>query len=440
MARTARSGSAPDSSSRAASRSSSSAASSGSPRAAKRKYVGWRVLLNPLWCYWGFMASVIVVTVFGLLMVFSSSSVDAVANKQSPWNELASQGIFCAVGIGFALATMHVPSKAYQRFGAVFMIFAWCLQMLTFTPLGRGQGGNSGWIYVFGFTFQPAELLKLALCIWMPTAMATMRRQSRVIMPAGKTIRQWLKGGIRPLLAALAKVYGVPMGAFIVSFGLVMGGKDLGTGLIILLIGFVAFLTGGFPLKGLLAGAIVGGAGIFIVFVSGSGNRMSRLQATYGTCSEEDMRGSCWQIVHGMYAMGSGGLFGVGLGNSREKWNYLPEAHNDFIFAIIGEELGFVGAALLVIGFVVMGWCLIVVALQMRDAYARASLVLIASWIVGQALVNIAVVLKILPVIGLPMPFVSSGGSALVMCLGAAGVAVQMMRQQPDIKAALVRA
>ena len=141
-----------------------------------------------------------------------------------------------------------------------------------------------------------------------------------------------------------------------------------------------------------------------------------------------------------MYAMGSGGLLGVGLGNSREKWGYLPAAHNDFIFAIIGEELGFVGAGLLILGFVTMGWCLVVVALQARDVYPRMVLVCIAGWIVGQALINICVVLKILPVIGLPMPFVSSGGSALIMCLIAAGVAVQMMKQQPDVAAGLAKA
>lgn len=383
-----------------------------------RRYRGWRVLLNPLWCYWGFIVSVIVVTIFGLLMVFSSSTVSSVSKQESPWSELFSQGVYCLIGVGFAVVAMHLPRSLYQRFGIVTVLIAWVLQALTFTPLGRGAGGNNGWLYLFGVSLQPAEVLKLALCIYLPRSLMLAKSRYRVL--------------------PLWKAYALPLGIFVVSFMLVIGGKDLGTAMIIVLIGFFAFLVGEFPLKILGLVSVVGAIGIVCMFVLGSGNRMSRIQATYGTCT--DTQGVCWQITHGMYAMGSGGLLGVGLGNSREKWGYLPAAHNDFIFAIIGEELGFVGAGLLILGFVTMGWCLVVVALQARDVYPRMVLVCIAGWIVGQALINICVVLKILPVIGLPMPFVSSGGSALIMCLIAAGVAVQMMKQQPDVAAGLAKA
>ncbi|KAB8289938.1 peptidoglycan glycosyltransferase FtsW [Bifidobacterium avesanii] len=399
---------------------SSAGPAASTARRGESRYTGLRTLLNPLWCYWGFMAAVAVVTIFGLLMVFSSSTVDAVSNKQSPWNELRDQAIFCAIGCGFAFATMHLPRAFYQRFGLWIVGVSWFVQALTMTPLGTGAGGNSGWIRVFGFTFQPAEMLKLALCIWLPSGMLLAQRRMRS-MP-------FYKAYLLPFIVAGG------------SFLLVMAGKDLGTAMIIVLICMLAFLIGGFPLKWLGGACLLGFAAIVGLFVLGSGNRMSRILATYGTCSAEDAQSVCFQSIHGTFAMGSGGLFGVGLGNSREKWNYLPEAHNDFIFAIIGEELGFVGASLLVIGFVVMGWCLICVALQCRDAYARMVMVCIAGWIVGQALINIAVVLGLLPVMGLPMPFVSAGGSALVMCLGASGVAVRMMRAQQDIKAALVRA
>ena len=134
------------------------------------------------------------------------------------------------------------------------------------------------------------------------------------------------------------------------------------------------------------------------------------------------------------------GLLGVGIGNSREKWNYLPAAHNDFIFAIICEETGFIGGALVILLFVVIGWCLIAMALQMRDRYASMVLICIAAWLVGQGLVNIAVVVGLLPVMGVPMPFVSAGGSSLIMCLAAAGAAVSMMREHPQVKAERVKA
>ena len=131
----------------------------------------------------------------------------------------------------------------------------------------------------------------------------------------------------------------------------------------------------------------------------------------------------CYQAVHGKYAIASGGLLGVGIGNSGEKWGYLPEAHNDFIFAIIGEETGFVGAAMVILLFIVMTWCMLMVAVQVRDRYITMALVCIAVWIVGQAFVNIGVVVSLLPVMGVPMPFVSAGGSLLSCVLGAAGVA-----------------
>ena len=120
----------------------------------------------------------------------------------------------------------------------------------------------------------------------------------------------------------------------------------------------------------------------------------------------------CYQAVHGKYAIASGGLLGVGIGNSGEKWGYLPEAHNDFIFAIIGEEPGFVGAAMVILLFIVMTWCMLMVAVQVRDRYITMALVCIAVWIVGQAFVNIGVVVSLLPVMGVLMPFVSAGGSS----------------------------
>jgi cell division protein FtsW len=224
------------------------------------------------------------------------------------------------------------------------------------------------------------------------------------------------------------------------AFLLVMAGKDLGTAMIIVLIGVVAFLLGGFPLRWLLSIGVVGAVGIVGFFVLGNQNRISRILAAYKPCTASDVQGVCYQSIHGLYAMASGGLTGVGLGNSREKWNYLPEAHNDFIFAVIGEELGFIGACMVILAFVVMGWCLLRVAWLSRDGYARMVMVGIAAWIVSQALINICVVLGILPVMGLPLPFVSAGGTALIMCLISAGVAARMMRSLPEIRGAVAQA
>jgi hypothetical protein len=189
------------------------------------------------------------------------------------------------------------------------------------------------------------------------------------------------------------------------------------------------------------------------VFVTGSGNRMQRIHALFSGCQgSDDKLGVCYQVIHGRFALASGGLFGLGLGASREKWSYLPEAQNDFIFAVIGEELGFVGALAVILLFALIAWFLLQVAVQMRPPaerpttavarvadhqrqYARIVLVCITGWICFQALINIMVVLQLAPVIGLPLPFVSAGGTALVSCLTASGVAAAMMREQPQIAA-----
>lgn len=375
---------------------------------------GVRALLNPLWCYHGFLVSVVVLTVFGLIMVFSSSTVSLISQGASPWGQVLSQGMYAVIGLCGAVFFLRRRVAFYQRTGAAFMVLSILLQMLTLTPLGRGgeSHGNSGWIYVAGVSMQPAEVTKLALCIWLPGA----------ILAASKRYRRI---GLRAYL--------VPCFVYAVSLGLVLLGKDLGTALIIVFIGGAAFLLGGFPAKPFwgLIGVLVG---LVLVLVITSPNRLNRIFAAY-SCSTSDTRSICYQSNHAQYAMASGGLIGVGLGNSKEKWNYLPAAQNDFIFAIIGEETGFIGAAVVVLLFVVIGWCLLCLSLQAKDRCPSIMMMCIAIWIVGQALVNIGVVVGLFPVLGVPMPFVSAGGSSMIMCLSAAGVAGSLMRAQPQVKA-----
>lgn len=377
--------------------------------------------MNPLWCYYGFLASVLAMTVFGLMMVFSSSSVDLVAQGSSPWSQVLRQGVYCLIGLVIAFLAARMKVECYKRWSLGFLLLGQFFQLLTRTPLGRSANGNQGWISIAGISMQPAEMLKLALCIWLPQALMTAQKETRES-----------KDQSHPWLPYLKPIIG-----FVMSFILIMLGKDLGTAMIIVIIGFVAFLISGFSLWWLLSFGLVGLAGIIFFSVMGNGNRTQRIMAAYGKCSPEDVQGVCYQSIHGLYAMASGGLTGVGLGNSREKWNYLPEAHNDFIFAVIGEELGFFGAALVILAFIIMGWCMIRIALTTRDRYAGMVLICLTTWLVGQALINICVVLGLLPVIGLPLPFVSAGGTALILCLAAAGVALRMIRTQPDVQAAI---
>lgn len=381
-------------------------------------YVGLRSLLNPIWCFHGFRVSVIILTIFGVIMVFSSSSVNMIANGQSPWSQALKQGGFCVLGLIVGVACMMIPAELIRKFSFVFLIIALLLQSLTFTPLGIDVQGNKGWIGLFGFTFQPAEVVKLALCIWLPRELIYAQKQINKVGP----YKAYLK-----LIAWLG-----------LALLLVVSGKDLGTAMILFAIAGAALLLGDFPGKW-LAIVACGGAVLVGGLVITSPNRLSRIMATYQTCSASDMQGVCYQAVHGKYAMASGGLLGVGIGNSGEKWGYLPEAHNDFIFAIIGEETGFVGASLVILLFLVLGWCMLVVALQSQDRYITLVLASITVWIVGQAFVNIGVVVGLFPVMGVPLPFVSAGGSSLILCLGAAGVTISMMKQQPQIQAEMQR-
>nr|WP_236036730.1 putative lipid II flippase FtsW [Bifidobacterium simiiventris] len=377
------------------------------------EFTGIRSLLNPLWCYHGFIVAVLALCCFGVIMVFSSSSVSLVSEGLSPWKRAINQGVYCAIGLACAFGLSRLKIKTYLRFCPVAMLGALFVQMLTLTPLGTGEEetGNNGWIVLGPVSLQPAELTKLALCVWMPFAL--LRASKRAVNEG-------------------LKAYAVPGLIYLAALGLIMLGKDLGTGLIVVFIGAVAFLIGGFPIKWMAAGVGVMAAGVGMLVIT-SPNRMGRILAAYKPCT--DLQGVCYQSMHAKYALAEGGLLGVGLGNSREKWQYLPAAHTDFIYAIIGEETGFVGALTVLLLFVVIGWCLICVALQIRERYVAMVLVCIATWLVGQALVNIGVVIGIFPVLGVPMPFVSSGGSSMIMCLCAAGAAVGMMRAQPQIKA-----
>lgn len=380
-----------------------------------KQYIGWRSVTNPLWCLYGMRVSVIVLSIFGLFMVFSSSSVTMITYGVAPWGQGINQTLYCILGmIGYIFAS-RVPVTYYRRYVAIIYTVSAVAQFLTFVPgLRREVNGNAGWIAFGPITLQPAEITKLALCIWLPIGLlAAKRAYERVRMRA-----------YIPVAVGLG-----------ISLLLVIAGKDLGTALIIILIALIAFYLGGFPTRWLITGMIVASIMVALLVLT-SQNRMRRILATLHGCDAKAAKGVCFQAIHAQYAMASGGLLGVGIGNSREKWNYLPYAHNDFIFAIIGEEMGFLVASAVILLYIIIGWCILASALQTESKFISIALMCIATWIVGQGLVNIMVVVQLLPVMGVPMPFVSAGGSSLVMCLVAVGVADGLMRSNPRLTAA----
>ncbi|WBU38740.1 putative lipid II flippase FtsW [Homoserinibacter sp. YIM 151385] len=363
--------------------------------------------------YFWLLGTTLFLVAFGLVMVLSSSSVTSSLNNEGDFfGDFARQALFAAIGIPIMLIAARMPATFWRRWGWRLLIGAVGLQLLVFVPgIGWGTGGNNNWIRIAGFSLQPSEFVKLALVIWM----------AAVITSKSALLHQW-----KHVLIPIGPVAGA-------AIGFVLVGGDLGTASIMLLMVLGALFFGAVRLRIIAAGtAIIGVVGFLFVAVS-EGNRRERIEAWLSGCvNDADYDRYCWQTLHGWWALASGGPFGVGLGNSTSKWSWLPAADNDFIFAVIGEELGFVGAVVVLVLFGIMAVSFVRIARMSHDRFAKIATGTAMVWIVGQAFVNIAVVLGLLPVLGVPLPLISSGGSALVTTLAAVGVVLSFARRRTD--------
>ena len=346
---------------------------------------------------------------FGLVMVLSSSSIESRIGDGDFFARAARQGLYAAIGLPMMLIAARAPITFWKRWAGLALLVGVALQLLVFTNLGSETGGNRSWLDFGSFTVQPAEIIKLALVLWLPW----------ILVKRSVDFDDW-----RALL--------VPAGPVVaVSIGLVLAGKDLGSASIIILavLGIAFFAGVRMRHLALLLAAIA----VVVAFVSSLAlSRRNRIDAWLTGCADPALLGGdCWQTVHGWEALAHGGILGVGLGNSAGKWSWIPAADNDFIFAIIGEELGLVGCLLVLGLFVLLTICFVRIIRMVRDPYAKIVTSGVMVWIVGQALVNIAVVLGVLPVLGVPLPLVSSGGSALLTTMAAIGVVLSFARKRP---------
>lgn len=347
--------------------------------------------------------------VIGLVMVFSSSTVTSIAAGEPAWAEGLKQARFALIGVPLAVVATRIPVRWYRRLAWPALVVAVALQSLTLVPaLARGAGGNVGWIYLGGgVSLQPAEISKLALAVWLGFVLG---RKQHLLGSWGHALVPAVPGSLLVL-------------------ALVMAGNDLGTVLVIAGLVAGALWVAGAPSRLLALGAAAGAFVVGFFFVYGNENRMERILTVYNGCA--DVQDQCYQSLHGLWGLGTGGLFGVGLGASREKWRYLPEAHNDFIYAIIGEELGLLGTLLVLALFAVLGVAMARVVRRHPDPFVKITTAAVACWIVGQAFLNIGVVVGVFPVIGVPLPFVSAGGSALIATLVALGMVIAFARDEP---------
>ena len=335
--------------------------------------------------------------VFGLVMVLSSSSIDSLVANRDAFYVFSRQSLYAVVGLGAMLFISSLKLKIIQNLVKAAVVFGFALQ-LSVPFIGITVNGNTNWISIAGFTLQPAEVLKVALIMYM--AWFVSNREHELDDPRRVLLPVLIVGG-----AALA---------------LVMLGRDLGTAIIIALIVFGTLVITGAPLKPLIQVFVgVAIAGALAAFSSAS--RMARINAWLNPDSASSDAFN-WQYEHGTWALAAGGVFGVGLGNSKMKWSWIPEVENDFIFAVIGEELGLIGALVVIGIFALLVSSLIGIMNRSDSSFGRVIVIGVIVWIVSQSAVNIAVVLGVLPVLGVPLPLISAGGSSLIATLGAIGI------------------
>ena len=369
-------------------------------------------LQSPLAAYYLVLGSTVALVVLGLIMVLSSSSVESLRTLHSSYTIFAKQAMFAAIGLPLAVVAAWVPVKVWKALGWPLLLLGIGALLLVLV-MGQTVNGNRNWVVIGGITLQPSEAVKLSLVVWV----ASVLERKRPLM--NRTVH--------------AVVPVVPVAALLLA--LVLAGRDLGTALVLMALVAALMFAAGVPLR---VFAVSGGLALFAVFVlvTTSPNRMQRLEAWRGT-GAADPQGTNWQPLHALWALASGGWWGLGLGESRQKWFWLPEAHNDFIFAVIGEELGLVGTLAVLGLFAMLAIGLFRLVLAADDVFVKIATGGVLAWVLGQALVNIGAVVGLLPVVGVPLPLVSSGGSALVTTLIALGMVLGFARRVPGAAEAL---
>jgi len=371
------------------------------------------LLWRPLASYYLLVGATALLVCFGLVMVWSSSYVEstkvsfAIVEKQALW---------VGLGLPLLIVASRAPVRAFRLLAYPALVGSTVLLVAVLVPgLGVSANGATRWLDFGGpFTIQPSEFAKLGLLLWGADLLARKHRH--------RTFDSY-----RHILIPLAPVA-------VVVLALIEKEHDLGTSMVIITIVLALLWFAGAP--GRLFGLVTIGVGIGVTLLTITKPwRMQRLLDF--SHPFKDLQHSGWQGGQGIYALGSGGWWGVGLGGSREKWGYLPEAHSDFIFAIIGEELGLVGTIAVLLLFAVLAYAGIRVAQRSRDMFSRLAASAVVAWLMVQALVNIGAVIGLLPITGIPLPLISAGGSSLILTMFALGMLMSLARHEPGAAAAI---
>lgn len=364
---------------------------------------------HPLSTYYLIMGSTLLLLGLGLVMVLSASSVESVRIFGSAYTLAQRQALFAVAGVIALIFAARSSIQFWRKSAWVFLTIAFVLLILVLV-IGVEVAGQRNWIEIFGpFRLQPSEFAKLALVIW----------GAEVLTRKDRHIPTW-----RNILVPILPVAGLMM-------ILVLLQGDFGNTLMLGAILCGILFAAGIPMRMF---ALFGGFGLFAVWLLtlAAPYRMERI--TNWLNPDSDRLGFGWQVAQGQYALGTGGIWGVGLGGSREKWGSLPEAHTDFIFPVIGEELGLVGTSAVLLLFGILAFSIFRLSKNSREPFVRLAAAGVGSWIVVQAVINIGAVLGLLPVTGVPLPLVSYGGSSLIPTLIAIGMLLACARNEPGAR------
>ncbi|WP_097322552.1 FtsW/RodA/SpoVE family cell cycle protein [Paractinoplanes atraurantiacus] len=396
------------------------------------------LLARPLSSYYLLLSSSGLLLLIGLTMVFSATSVKAYAENGNAFSAIGSQAVFALLGLVAFWVCQRLPAGTLRDLGKYILAVAVALLALldlinalkSVHILGEDQGigpvhAELLWLYIGPIGLQPAEFAKLGMVLW----------GADVIARKGPALGHWRELS-RPLFPVVGLLF------------VLVGYNDLGTMLVLLALIVGLLWAAGVRLRIFAALGVLGLAGISLLIAAASGGagsgekgaenyRLARLTNFLQPLDQCDLDGPCYQLIQARSAIFEGGWFGVGLGKGALKWNWLPEADNDFIFAVVAEELGVVGCAIILALFSVLAYTGFRIARRSADPFRRLAATAITTWLVAQAVINIGGVTGMLPITGLPLPFISAGGSALVVTMAAVGMLASFARAEPDASRAL---
>lgn len=351
----------------------------------------------------------------GMVMILSASTTVSYKQFNNQYIIFLRQLMFASIGIVMMMAISRLPKVFFFKWSKVALWISIVLLILVLIPsIGISVAGQRNWISLWGpFRLQPSEIAKLTLIVWGSVVLSKQIRSK---------ITTWQN--------LLVPVF--PVGAIIAVLVIFEG--DLGTALILGPILLSLFYAVGAPVKLFTWSAMAGLLGILILSIQES-YRIQRFLSWINPTAENQDAG--WQVTHGKYALASGGWTGIGLGASKEKWGWLPAAHTDFIFAVVGEELGLVGTLIVLALIGTIAYVALTLARKTNDLFTKLIATSVMAWIVVQSIINVGAVLGLLPVTGVPLPLVSYGGSSLVFTMSAIGVLMAVLRAEPNVKTEL---